>query len=139
MTTPATASYNFSSNKDVSACQDGVTGVNLTFPWTLALPARAQATITAIALLTVPAASDADVHSMYADVATNNDAFVPGYLWDHVYGMYGYDGTKMGVSRWLPAFEEFQCVFELTAVEPNSMLWPLDDRCFAHLYAAMQP
>jgi hypothetical protein len=98
VTTPATALYNFSSSKDLSACKDGVTGINLAFPWTLAMPARAQATITAIALLTVPAASDADVHHAYADTTTNKDAFVPGYLWDHVYGMYGYDGTKMGVS-----------------------------------------
>jgi hypothetical protein len=52
------------------------------------MPAATDAAITAISLLTVPAAKDNDVLYKYAN-ASNGQA-VPAYLWQHVYSMYGY-------------------------------------------------
>jgi ligand-binding SRPBCC domain-containing protein len=52
------------------------------------MPAATDAAITAISLLTVPAAKDNGVLSKYAD--TSNTGPVPAYLWQHVYSMYGY-------------------------------------------------
>lgn len=111
---PALANYRFSSSYASSICQDSVTGTRLTFPWSLAMPARSQATITAISLLTVPASSDAQVQVEHASATTNNDDIVPGYLWNHVYGMFGYNATQMGVRTWSANVQADVCCHSLS-------------------------
>jgi hypothetical protein len=53
------------------------------------MPAATDAAITAISLLTVPAASDPSVLAKYAASAATQQ-LVPSYLWQHAYSMYGY-------------------------------------------------
>eukprot|EP00882_Tetradesmus_deserticola_P018652 GHRQ01020032.1.p2 GENE.GHRQ01020032.1~~GHRQ01020032.1.p2 ORF type:complete len:123 (+),score=11.99 GHRQ01020032.1:967-1335(+) len=53
------------------------------------MPAAADAAVTAISLLTVPASSDASVLAAYAASAPSQQ-LVPAYLWQHAYSMYGY-------------------------------------------------
>jgi hypothetical protein len=56
------------------------------------MPAATDTAITAISLLTVPAASDSTVAAAYVPTATSEQA-VPSYLWRHAYSMYGFDTT----------------------------------------------
>lgn len=63
--------------------------MTVTFPFVLRMPAATDAAITAISLLTVPAASDPEVLATYAS-ADNAGQAVPAYLWQHVYSMFGY-------------------------------------------------
>jgi hypothetical protein len=65
----------------------------VTFPFSLRMPAATDAAITAISLLTVPAASDPSVLATYTLAAAESGAtlqLVPSYLWQHAYSMYGY-------------------------------------------------
>lgn len=82
---PALATYTFAST-GASSCVDTVTGSALVFPHTVVLPPLANATITAISLLTVPARSDSALVAKYGSMAE----VVPQELWTEVYGMFGH-------------------------------------------------
>jgi len=82
---PQLARYTFTSTGD-GVCVDAVSGSKIAFPLTLTLPPLANATITAISLLTVPARSDADLVAKYGSMSQA----VPQELWADVYGMFGY-------------------------------------------------
>ena len=85
VTSPALATYTFAST-GASSCVDAVTGSALAFPHTVVLPPLANATITAISLLTVPARSDSALVAKYGSMAE----VVPQELWTEVYGMFGH-------------------------------------------------
>jgi hypothetical protein len=78
--------------------------VKITVPFNVKLPAAPKAVITPISLLTVPAARDPVVVRKLGDLAS-----VPSGLWDHVYGLYGYDAANMKVSMAREACEQQQC------------------------------
>jgi hypothetical protein len=75
---PALAKYTFAST-GAGACRDAVMLSDLQFPVSIVLPPVESATVTAIALLTVPAA-----RSAWAN------ATLPQPLWEDVYAMFGY-------------------------------------------------
>jgi hypothetical protein len=62
--------------------------VTLTFPMTLALPKAPTTTVTAIALLTVPAATDPAIITRAANMSD---------LWAAVYKLYGYNAQALKV------------------------------------------
>jgi len=101
---PVLAHYNFTSNGP-TFCVDAVSRSRLTFPHTLVLPPLANATITAISLLTVPARSDAAMQALFGSMA----AAVPEQLWAQVYGMFGYPIDSKQVRWWADHGE--RCVF----------------------------
>eukprot|EP00882_Tetradesmus_deserticola_P028007 GHRQ01031169.1.p1 GENE.GHRQ01031169.1~~GHRQ01031169.1.p1 ORF type:complete len:693 (+),score=168.67 GHRQ01031169.1:263-2080(+) len=86
---PVAAAYTFKKSYPSSTCDDALTNVTVTFPFSLRMPAAADAAVTAISLLTVPASSDASVLAAYAASAPSQQ-LVPAYLWQHAYSMYGY-------------------------------------------------
>jgi hypothetical protein len=53
------------------------------------MPAAANAAITAISLLTVPAADDREVQAAIS-ASPSAQQVVPSYLWQHAYSLYGY-------------------------------------------------
>jgi hypothetical protein len=74
------------------------------------MPAATDAAITAISLLTVPAASDASVLTASSSVAGAGQA-VSAYLWQHVHSMYGFGGyTAAQVGRWVLLGTQMKCV-----------------------------
>ncbi len=75
--------------------QDAVTGVAISFPMTLYLPPIDTTVVNPIALLTVPAASDAAVTKAYN--GKPSDGRAPAYLWTRAYALFGYDESKLGV------------------------------------------
>ena len=79
------ARYAFSSSGS-GVCVDAVSGAALAFPFNITLPPLANATITAISLLTVPARSDPVLQAKYGQM----QEVVPQDLWADVYGMFGY-------------------------------------------------
>jgi hypothetical protein len=89
---PALANYAIAST-GVGVCVDSVSGSPLSFPFSLALPPLANATVTAISLLTVPARSDASLVAKYGPMAEA----LPQELWTEVYGMFGHaSDAKVG-------------------------------------------
>lgn len=89
--TPVLATYSFASSGPGS-CVDAVTEAPLAFHYTLMLPPLANATVTAIALLTVPARADAG--------ALGQTGAVPAELWTEAYGMFGHQAdAQVGGSK----------------------------------------
>lgn len=84
--TPALATYTFAST-GASSCVDAVLGSALTFPHKVVLPPLANATITAITLLMVPARADPNMQQL---MDSSMAEVVPVELFDAVYGMFGY-------------------------------------------------
>lgn len=84
MDRPVLAKYTFAST-GAGVCQDAVMLSDLQFPINITLPPVEGATVTAISLLTVPAA-----RSSWA--LTN--ATLPQELWAGVYGMFGYNNNS---------------------------------------------
>lgn len=80
---PALAKYTFAST-GAGVCQDAVMLSDLQFPIHIILPPVESATVTAISLLTVPAA-----RSSWALA----NATLPQQLWAGVYGLFGYDSS----------------------------------------------
>lgn len=96
---PALAAYTFAST-GASSCVDAVSGSALAFPHSVVLPPLANATITAISLLTVPARSDSALVAKYGSMAE----VVPEELWTDVYGMFGHaasDKVRGSLHGWV--------------------------------------
>ncbi len=92
VSTPALATYTFTSSGP-SSCVDDATNTAVSFPYTLALPPLANATVTAISLLAVPARADVALQAKYGSMTE----VVPADLWTDVYGMFGYAAdSKVG-------------------------------------------
>lgn len=92
---PQLGEYRFSSGLEGSLCTDAVTGATVRFPMSLYVPRASSTAITAISLLTVPAADDSYVPALYNGTASDGRA--PAYLWRHAYKLFGYDAGALGV------------------------------------------
>jgi hypothetical protein len=90
VTAPVLAVYTFASS-GAGVCVDAVSGSPLAFPYSLSLPPLANATVTAIALLTVPARSDPALVAKYGSM----QEVLPQELWTEVYGMFGHDDAQV--------------------------------------------
>lgn len=91
---PTLARYTFNSTS-VGVCVDAVSGGEVAFPFAITLPPLANATITAISLLTVPARSDLVLQAKYGSMSE----VVPQELWAEVYGMFGYPAADAAKVR----------------------------------------
>jgi hypothetical protein len=59
------------------------------------VPATDATTITAISLMVGAAKSDPEVMKRVPKVQA--ESLVPAYLWQHVYGLFGFDAESLGV------------------------------------------
>lgn len=94
VTRPQAARYQFGGTLPGAACRDALTNATVRVPLVVYLPPLNSTVVNAIALLTVPALSDAAVAARYP--RANG---LPTYLARHVYGMFGYSEAALGV-RW---------------------------------------
>lgn len=90
------ARFKFSSSYEGSRCTDSVTGVPITFPMIQDMPVVDGTAITAISLMIGPAKRDPEVVKRIPKAQA--DSLVPSYLWQHVYGLYGFDADALGVN-----------------------------------------
>lgn len=96
---PQVARYHFGATAPGSACRDALTNATVRVPLVVYLPPLNSTVINAIALLTVPAMSDPTVAPRYPKASGG----VPTYLAGHVYGLFGYNETALGVRSALSA------------------------------------
>jgi hypothetical protein len=94
--TPQLAHYRFGSDLPGSLCKDAITNATIRFPMALFVPGINSTVINAIALLTVPVATDPAVTKLYSGKATDGRA--PAYLWTQAYKLVGYDAADLNVS-----------------------------------------
>lgn len=113
---PVLAHYNFTSSGP-TVCVDAVSRSRLTFPHSLVLPPLANATITAISLLMVPARAGATMQALYGSMA----AAVPEQLWAQVYAMFGYPMDSKKVRLWTYHGERYvSCSAQATGWQQQS-------------------
>lgn len=116
VTSPVLATYTFVSS-GAGSCVDKVTASSLAFPYTLVLPPLANATITAISLLAVPARADAVLQAKHGSMTE----VVPAELWTDVFAMFGYTANAK-VRRTSGVWRVAACSWASLYTLPHTMI-----------------